>query len=214
MKNLVGAIEKAEGKVSIAITASTLDQTKLVSIRESLKDLSSSFSFTSDLNHPESIKAKTVTNFAGLLTPRLNAQAPTPVKVSFRTESFCRSASHDLIVAKPSGPLVSGSERKVPMMKRAPVAEITIDPELMVPNPDDHKFNDFLESELERIKKMFLEDTTGAKSSRLPSKDKPTLFREPIKRTDLFAKEPGLLPESASRKSTAHKSRPEVRKQR
>ena len=174
MKNLVSSIEKAEGNVSVAITASTLDSNRLTDIRDSLRDLSSSFSLTSDFNKRETSPAKNSFTIAGLQTPRLNAQAPTPVKGSFTQDRIGRSSSHDRIVVKPKVALVSASSREVPLFKKKelPVAEVTIHPDLLVPNVDDHKFNDFLESELERIKKMFLEDSSPPKSSRHYVKEK------------------------------------------
>lgn len=176
MKNLVSSIEKAEGNVSVSINASTLDSSKLSDIRESLRDLSSSFSLTSDFNKRESSLGKHSQNLAGLQTPRLNAQAPTPVKGSFTQDSIGRSSSHDRIVVKPKLSLVSASSREVPLFRKKeglPVAEVTIHPDLLLPpSVDDHKFNDFLESELERIKKMFLEDSSPPKSSRHYGKEK------------------------------------------
>ena len=182
MKSLVTAIEKSEGNISVEITASTLDSIKLTNIRDSLKDLSSSFSLSSDFNKKGSNQPKYNSQMTGLQTPRLNAQAPTPVKGSFAQESMGRSSSHDRILVKPKLNLVSASSRDVPLFKKSqglPVAEVSINPDLLIPSVNDLNFNDFLESELERIKKMFLEDGQPPKSSRTLIKEKQSLlFKE------------------------------------
>lgn len=168
MKTLISAIEQADCSVSLAITASTLDASKLANIRESLKDLSESFSVASDMNKSGMSKGKASTNHTGMQTPRINAQAPTPIKGSFALENMARSSSHDRINIKPKFPVTSASSREVPIFRQKdalPMVEVTLNPELLVPSVDDHQFNNFLETELERIKRMFLDEPPMSKSS-------------------------------------------------
>lgn len=205
MKNLLSTIEKAEGNISVAITASTLDSKKLTKIRDSLKDLSSSFSLSSDFNKREG-SPKKISNLAGLKSPRVNAQAPTPIKGSFATnEKIARSSSHDKLTSKPKFTLISSSSREVPITRREPlpVAEVVLGPDLLMPNIDDTKFNDFLETELERIKKAFLEDNAPSSSRRITGKHAPSLRR--IGDSDLGGSEFTSILAATSRKSTVKK---------
>ena len=168
MKTLISAIEQADCSVSLAITASTLDAATLAHIRASLKDLSESFSVASDMNKSGVSKGKASTSHTGMQTPRINAQAPTPIKGSFMLESMARSSSHDRIAVKPKFPQTCASSRDVPVFRPKdglPLVEVTLKPELLVPNLDDNQFNNFLETELERIKQMFLDEPPMSKSS-------------------------------------------------
>lgn len=169
MKNLVTAIEQSDCNVSIEISSGTLDSFKLDAIKESISDVSTTFSVASEFSRNPATRAGVSSTHTALQTPRLNAQAPTPIKGSFAVEGMGRSSSHDKIILKPKFPLASSSSREVPLFKskiQHPVLEVSLHPDLLSPNVDNNQFNNFLESELERIKKLFLEDSPDPKSSR------------------------------------------------
>lgn len=209
MKSLISAIEQADCSVALSISASTLDSSRLAEIRESLKDLSSSFALSSECVKLGTAQPKVSSSQTALQTPRTHYQGPAISKGSFAPESLmmARSSSHDRlsIRSKPGLSIAQSSTRELLDLKSKdalPVVEVTLDPELLMPSVNDTKFNDFLESELERIKKMFLDDSPALKPT---AKEKSTAKRSVVETAaganDLFS-----LATQTARKNTASKS--------
>ena len=211
MKCLLSAIEQADYSVTLSITASTLDSSKLSEIRERLKDLSTSFALSSECTKLITSQPKVSHSQTALQTPRTHYQCPVKAKGSFAPEilMMARSSSHDRLStrSKPGHSLTPSSTREVPDIKTKEiltVVEVSLDPEILMPSVNDTKFNDFLESELERIKKMFLEDGTAPKAAKSEAKEKTTLKKSLVDtgtlNSDLFS-----TATQTARKNTASK---------
>lgn len=206
MKSLISAIEHADCSVNLSISASTLDSSKLSEIRESLKDLSSSFALSSECVKLSTAQPKVSSSQTALQTPRTHYNVPVIAKGSFAPESLvmARSSSHDRLStrSRPGLSIAPSSTREVPDLKSKevlPIVEVSLDPEVLMPSVNDTKFNDFLESELERIKRMFLEDGPIPKSL---GKEKSTIKKSVIDNgtisNDLFS-----LATQTARKNTS-----------
>ena len=169
MKTLITAIEQSDCSISVEISYMPLDCHKVESVKNTLKDIHDLFKISTQFDRVQIGKVKFSSSNAAYQTPRINAQAPTPIKRSFLGENMGRSSSHDKINFRSTLPLSSASTRDVPLFKKKhplPVAEICLSQDLLDPKIDDTNLNDFLEGELDRIKKMFLEDSPAPKSSR------------------------------------------------
>lgn len=211
MKSLISAIEQADCSVSLSITASTLDSSILSEIRERLKDLSTSFTLSSECSKLNTSQLKVSNSHTTLQTPRAHCQGPVKAKGNFAPETLMlgRSSSHDRLSSrsKPGASLTPSSTREVPDLKTKQiptVVEVSLDAEILMPSVNDTKFNDFLESELERIKKMFLEDGPAPKATKSDANEKSTLKKSLVhtgpSSSDLFS-----MANQTGRKNTASK---------
>lgn len=188
LKKLVSMIEQAEDKLDFEIKIQGFSTSKLEQLKENIKKFTEEFSFvvTSENKRSSDLSKKK----PDLVFQASRGHVPTPVKQSFLSDTIGRSKSHEKITLKNVKDAdTTASKRQIDSQKpivsssqpRFPVIEVAIDPGLLEVDIDDKHFNEFLESELERIKKKFLDDepSRGAKARQSKSISENHKVKEP-----------------------------------
>lgn len=173
LKKVVNLIEQAEDKLDLEVMIQGFDLNKIEQIKVEMRKISEDFSIFVISENNKATDQKLKKTELVVHPPR--KQAPTPVKQSFLSDAMGRSKSQEKIFVKNAKDAdTTASKRQFDSQKalmstsqpRFPVVEVALDPCLLEVDIDDKHFNEFLESELERIKKKFLDEepSRGLKS--------------------------------------------------